>query len=92
MPPTQQADLFKRFFRGDGQSDDGVDGGAGLGLAIVHDIMALHHGSVHYEDAPEGGARFIVRIPVVEAARPAHASDDAQDHEKKPAHSAPVDL
>jgi len=47
---------------------------------------------VHYEDAPEGGARFIVRIPVVETARPAHANDDAQDHEKKPAHSAPVDL
>jgi signal transduction histidine kinase len=64
VPPAQQSDLFKRFFRGDGQSDEGVDGGAGLGLAIVHDIMALHRGSVHYEDAPEGGARFIVRLPL----------------------------
>ena len=44
---------------------NGVESGAGLGLAIVHDIMALHRGSVHYEDAPEGGARFIVRIPLV---------------------------
>ena len=42
----------------------GVEGGAGLGLAIVHDIMVLHRGSVHYEDAPEGGARFIVRMPL----------------------------
>ncbi|CAH2894690.1 MAG: Two-component system sensor histidine kinase [uncultured Paraburkholderia sp.] len=92
VPPTQQADLFKRFFRGDGQSDAGVGGGAGLGLAIVHDIMALHHGSVHYEDAPEGGARFIVRIPLVKAAVPKDASDLKQGHEKKPAHSAPVDL
>jgi signal transduction histidine kinase len=43
-----------------------VEGGAGLGLAIVHDIMVLHNGSVHYEDAPapEGGARFIVRMPL----------------------------
>ncbi|MFP3480689.1 ATP-binding protein, partial [Burkholderia sp. SIMBA_057] len=57
VPHAQQADLFKRFFRGDGQSESGVDSGAGLGLAIVHDIMALHRGSVHYEDAPEGGAR-----------------------------------
>jgi signal transduction histidine kinase len=65
VPPTQQADLFKRFFRGDGQTDASVDGGAGLGLAIVHDIMALHRGSVHYEDAPDGGARFIVRLPLV---------------------------
>jgi signal transduction histidine kinase len=63
VPPEQQPDLFKRFFRGDGH---GVEGGAGLGLAIVHDIMALHDGSVHYEDAPapEGGARFIVRMPL----------------------------
>jgi signal transduction histidine kinase len=64
VPASQQADLFKRFFRGDGQSESGVDSGAGLGLAIVHDIMTLHRGSVHYEDAPEGGARFIVRVPL----------------------------
>jgi len=63
VPLEQQPDLFKRFFRGDGH---GVEGGAGLGLAIVHDIMVLHSGSVHYEDAPapEGGARFIVQMPL----------------------------
>lgn len=65
VPSDQQADLFKRFFRGDGQN---VEGGAGLGLAIVHDIVVLHGGSVHYEDAPEGGARFIVRIPLKQEA------------------------
>jgi signal transduction histidine kinase len=65
VPPDQQPDLFKRFFRGDGQS---VEGGAGLGLAIVHDIVVLHGGSVHYQDALEGGARFIVRIPLKEDA------------------------
>jgi signal transduction histidine kinase len=64
VPTAQQTDLFKRFFRGDGQTESGVDSGAGLGLAIVHDIMALHRGSVHYEDAAEGGARFIVRVPL----------------------------
>ncbi|HYS66363.1 MAG TPA: sensor histidine kinase N-terminal domain-containing protein [Paraburkholderia sp.] len=96
VPPTQQADLFKRFFRGDGQSDSGVDGGAGLGLAIVHDIMVLHHGSVHYEDAPEGGARFIVRIPLVSAtvqSSPGAQTEQGQGQaEKKSAHSAPIDM
>ena len=77
----------------DGQSEAGVETGAGLGLAIVHDIMALHRGSVHYEDAPEGGARFIVRIPLV----PINVQSDPPTAEpsrpaKKSAHSAPVDM
>lgn len=76
VPQAQQADLFKRFFRGDGQTESGVDSGAGLGLAIVHDIMTLHRGSVHYEDAPEGGARFIVRVPL--ANRPAAGAKEGK--------------
>jgi signal transduction histidine kinase len=94
VPCLQQADLFKRFFRGDGQSDAGVDSGAGLGLAIVHDIMVLHHGSVHYEDAPDGGARFIVRIPLLPFNTAASTTPDsgARRAAKKTAHSAPVDL
>ncbi|SEJ95098.1 Signal transduction histidine kinase [Paraburkholderia diazotrophica] len=90
VPPKQQPDLFKRFFRGDGQgqSDGSVDGGAGLGLAIVHDIMVLHRGSVHYEDTPEGGARFIVRLPVATGA--VLVERDPMRDTKKPAH-APVD-
>ena len=61
-----QADLFKRFFRGDRQDTDdpSIQAGAGLGLAIVHDILALHGGDVRYEDASGGGARFVLRIPL----------------------------
>lgn len=66
VPAALQADLFKRFFRGDRHEtgDTSVDAGAGLGLAIVHDIMNLHGGSVCYEDAAGGGARFVLRIPL----------------------------
>ncbi|MEX3605582.1 MAG: sensor histidine kinase [Burkholderia sp.] len=64
VPAGQQADLFKRFFRGDAQSGNGVEIGAGLGLAIVHDIIAMHDGAVSHADAPEGGSCFIVRIPL----------------------------
>ncbi|PTB21578.1 histidine kinase [Trinickia symbiotica] len=79
VPVALQADLFKRFFRGDrGNSDEeGVDAGAGLGLAIVHDIMNLHGGDVQYADAPDGGARFILRIPL---AGEAQAPTDAKPH------------
>ncbi len=58
-----QAELFERFFRGDANSAS--EGGAGLGLAIVRDIIKLHGGSVRYEDAPGGGSRFIVRLPLI---------------------------
>ncbi|OMG69820.1 sensor histidine kinase [Burkholderia ubonensis] len=72
VPASQQADLFKRFFRGDAQSGNGVETGAGLGLAIVHDIIAMHGGSVSYADAPEGGSRFVVKVPLAaQAVQPA---------------------
>lgn len=64
VPAGQQADLFKRFFRGDAQNSNGVETGAGLGLAIVHDILAMHGGSITYTDAAEGGSRFVVRVPL----------------------------
>ncbi|MXN74385.1 histidine kinase [Burkholderia sp. 4701] len=68
VPASQQADLFKRFFRGDAQSGNGVETGAGLGLAIVHDIIAMHGGTVSYADAPEGGSRFVVKVPLAASA------------------------
>ncbi|MGZ2743177.1 sensor histidine kinase [Burkholderia stagnalis] len=85
VPANQQADLFKRFFRGDAQSGNGVETGAGLGLAIVHDIIAMHGGTVSYADAPEGGSRFVVKVPLAaSAAMPASdapaAAAAAQTH------------
>ena len=37
--------------------------GSGLGLPIVHAIVTQHGGTIVVEDAPEGGARFALRIP-----------------------------
>jgi signal transduction histidine kinase len=38
--------------------------GVGLGLAIVKRIVERHGGTVAYDRAPGGGARFTVRLPV----------------------------
>jgi C4-dicarboxylate-specific signal transduction histidine kinase len=39
--------------------------GMGLGLWLSRHIVTRHQGSIHYEDAPGGGARFVIRFPSV---------------------------
>jgi two-component system OmpR family sensor kinase len=62
LPPGDPQRLFQRFWRAEGGRTRGR-GGAGLGLAIVGEIVAAHRGTVEASNAPEGGARFVVRLP-----------------------------
>jgi signal transduction histidine kinase len=39
------------------------DAGSGLGLAIARSLVEAMSGEIHVEDAPGGGARFVVTIP-----------------------------
>lgn len=41
------------------------EGGTGLGLASCYGIARAHGGSIRYEPAPGGGARFVVELPQV---------------------------
>jgi two-component system, OmpR family, sensor kinase len=63
LPEGARERLFERFWRAEAGRERGK-AGAGLGLAIVHDIVVAHHGSVIAGDAPGGGAQFIVELPV----------------------------
>jgi signal transduction histidine kinase len=54
--------VFERFTRLD-EGRARRDGGAGLGLAVVRSIVVRHRGHVWVEEAPLGGARFLVELP-----------------------------
>ncbi|GAA2080025.1 sensor histidine kinase [Actinomadura alba] len=75
IAPEDRERVFERFTRlPDGQRRD--PGGSGLGLAISADIAHAHQGSLTVEDSPLG-ARFVLRLPLVESADgPAHPATD----------------
>jgi signal transduction histidine kinase len=63
VPPDRRADIFERFVRLD-DARSRVQGGVGLGLAIVSEIVRAHRGRIRVDDSPLGGARFVVELPV----------------------------
>jgi len=69
VPAADRDRIFERFVRLD-ESRARSDGGAGLGLAIVREIVAVHGGSVEVDDSALGGALFRMRLPLVEAGEP----------------------
>ena len=68
-PGVAEADrdrIFERFTRAD-DARARRDGGAGLGLAIVHDLVTHHHGTIAVDTSPGlGGARFAVTLPAAQ--------------------------
>jgi signal transduction histidine kinase len=66
VPAADRERIFQRFVRlDDARSRD--DGGAGLGLAIVRDLVQRHGGHITVAPAPGPGpgARFTVTLPAV---------------------------
>jgi len=58
----ERTKIFDRFWRGKMASGHG----AGLGLAIVREIMKAHRGTVEVRDNPGGGSVFALRFPLSE--------------------------
>jgi signal transduction histidine kinase len=61
IPPEKREAIFERFYQA--HSEDHRSG-LGLGLYISHEIVERHEGEIAVEFPPDGGTRFIVRLPV----------------------------
>jgi len=64
IAPEQLSMVFERFYRAD-SSRARSSGGAGLGLAIVRQLVELHGGRVWAESEPGRGAVFHVQLPAI---------------------------
>jgi two-component system, OmpR family, sensor histidine kinase MtrB len=63
VPAAERERVFERFARGS-RSGRASSEGSGLGLSLVVRHLALMDGTVRVDDAPGGGARFVVDLPV----------------------------
>ena len=61
--------VFNRFYR----AADGEEQGAGIGLAVVADLVRAHHGRLDLDSTPGRGSAFTVTVPIVVTSRSTHA-------------------
>ncbi len=64
-------DFFDRFYQGDPQTE-----GAGIGLALVKELVSLHRGTISANLEDQNHIKFTVTLPV---SRAAFNSDEIQD-------------
>jgi signal transduction histidine kinase len=69
IAPADRVRVFQRFVRLDTNRSRGA-GGAGLGLAIVFEIVAAHGGGVHIDDRSGGGTAMVVQLPLAAPTSP----------------------
>lgn len=62
IPVEERERIFRRFYRIDKSRSQEITG-TGLGLAITKHLVLQHRGNIEVEDAPGGGATFIVTLP-----------------------------
>jgi len=73
--PAELNYVFDKFYRG----KDAKTGGTGLGLSIVKGFVAAQEGTIVAENRANGGAKFILKIPVKTQDLNQHLKNEAND-------------
>jgi signal transduction histidine kinase len=71
IPAEALPRVFDMFVQVD-KTLDRAQGGLGIGLSLVRELVALHGGTIEaFSDGPGRGSEFVVRLPVLEDHPPA---------------------
>lgn len=63
IQPKDLPHVFERFYRGSSSRKRKSGQGAGLGMAIVHDIITLRGGTISVDSTPQEGTCFVIQFP-----------------------------
>jgi len=74
--PEDLRRIFTRFWRGD-RSRSRATGGAGIGLAIVRELVRAHEGRIDVDSTPGNGSTFRVVLSAAQGVRPARRPSPA---------------
>jgi two-component system NtrC family sensor kinase len=86
VPAAIRSRIFEPFF-----TTKPVGVGTGIGLSVCHSIISAHGGTITIEDAPGGGAAFVVRLPTGKEAVAAAPAEEKARAEGKGARVLVVD-
>jgi two-component system, OmpR family, sensor histidine kinase MtrB len=67
VAPDDREVVFERFARGASAGQRGSRDGSGLGLALARENVRAQGGRISVDDAPGGGARFVIELPRADA-------------------------
>lgn len=63
IPAEYRGRVFEKFFMID-EGTNRARGGAGIGLYLAREVVAIHSGAISVDASASGGARFEVRLPL----------------------------
>ena len=63
IPKEQLAHIFDRFYQTQGPRQEALKG-TGIGLALIKENVALHHGKIDVHSQEGKGTEFVIRLPM----------------------------